>query len=75
MVEPAAQQPGHPDDTAFVGLGNYATILTDRYWWTTLLVTLSITVVSVTIEFVVGLALALVMHRTVLGRGWCEPRC
>ncbi|OBF20854.1 ABC transporter permease [Mycobacterium kubicae] len=58
-----------PDDTAFVGLGNYATILTDRYWWTALLVTLSVTVVSVTIEFVVGLALALVMHRTVLGRG------
>ncbi len=23
-----------PDDTAFVGLANYQTVLTDRYWWT-----------------------------------------
>ena len=58
-----------PNDTAFVGLGNYATILTDRYWWTALAVTLAITVVSVSIEFVLGLALALVMHRTLVGRG------
>ncbi|WP_156689787.1 carbohydrate ABC transporter permease [Mycobacterium sp. Marseille-P9652] len=58
-----------PDDTAFVGLGNYLTILTDRYWWTALAVTLGITVVSVSVEFVLGLALALVMHRTLVGRG------
>jgi trehalose/maltose transport system permease protein len=58
-----------PNDTAFVGLGNYQTILTDRYWWTALAVTLGITVVSVSIEFVLGLALALVMHRTLVGRG------
>jgi len=58
-----------PNDTAFVGLGNYQTILTDRYWWTALAVTLAITVVSVTFEFVLGLALALVMHRTLVGRG------
>jgi multiple sugar transport system permease protein len=58
-----------PGDTAFVGLGNYLTILTDRYWWTALAVTMGITVVSVSIEFVLGLALALVMHRTMVGRG------
>jgi multiple sugar transport system permease protein len=58
-----------PNDTAFIGLDNYETILTDRYWWTALTVTLAITVVSVTIEFVLGLTLALVMHRTLLGRG------
>jgi multiple sugar transport system permease protein len=58
-----------PNDTAFVGLGNYQTILTDQYWWTALAVTLAITVVSVTFEFVLGLALALVMHRTLIGRG------
>jgi multiple sugar transport system permease protein len=58
-----------PGDTAFVGLGNYQTVLTDRYWWTALAVTLGITVVSVSIEFVLGLALALVMHRTLVGRG------
>ena len=57
-----------PNDTAFIGLGNYQTILTDRYWWMALAVTLGITVVSVTLEFALGLALALVMHRTLVGR-------
>ncbi|BBZ42919.1 carbohydrate ABC transporter permease [Mycobacterium parmense] len=59
----------NPSDTAFIGLGNYETILTDRYWWTALAVTLAITVVSVSIEFVLGLSLALVMHHTLVGRG------
>jgi multiple sugar transport system permease protein len=58
-----------PDDTEFVGLSNYVTILTDGYWWTAFAVTLAITVVSVVIEFVLGLALALVMHRTIFGKG------
>ncbi len=58
-----------PDDTAFVGLSNYQTILTDRYWWTALAVTVGIAVVSVSLEFVLGLALALVMHRTLVGKG------
>jgi multiple sugar transport system permease protein len=58
-----------PDDTAFVGLANYGTVLTDRYWWTALAVTLAITVISVAIEFVLGMALALVMHRTIFGKG------
>jgi multiple sugar transport system permease protein len=53
-----------PDDTAFVGLDNYVTTLTDRYWWTAFTVTLAITVISVAIEFVLGMALALAMHRT-----------
>ncbi|MDO3636776.1 carbohydrate ABC transporter permease [Mycolicibacterium arseniciresistens] len=58
-----------PDDTEFVGIDNYVTVLTDGYWWTALLVTLAITVVSVAIEFVLGMALALVMHRTIFGKG------
>jgi multiple sugar transport system permease protein len=58
-----------PNDTEFIGLGNYQTILTDRYWWTALAVTLAITVASVTLEFVLGLTLALVMHHTLIGKG------
>src|SRR6201991_4570832 len=58
-----------PDDTAFVGVQNYVTVLTDRYWWTALVVTLAITIVSVAIEFVLGMVLALVMHRTIFGKG------
>ncbi len=58
-----------PNDTKFIGFANYATILGDKYWWTAFFVTLIITVISVAIEFVLGLALALVMHRTVFGKG------
>jgi multiple sugar transport system permease protein len=58
-----------PDDTAFVGLSNYITILTDGYWWTAFVITLAITIISVAIEFVLGMALALVMHRTIFGKG------
>jgi multiple sugar transport system permease protein len=58
-----------PDDVKFVGLDNYQTILTDRYWWTAFVVTLAITIVSVAIEFVLGMTLALVMHRTIFGKG------
>jgi len=58
-----------PADTQFVGFANYATILTDKYWWTAFFITLIITVISVAIEFVLGLALALVMHRTIFGKG------
>jgi len=58
-----------PNDTSFVWLQNYITVLSDRYWWMAFAVTLAITVVSVAIEFVLGMALALVMHRTIFGKG------
>ncbi|WP_232375123.1 carbohydrate ABC transporter permease [Mycolicibacterium mengxianglii] len=58
-----------PDDVEFVGLENYITVLSDGYWWTAFAVTLAITVISVAIEFVLGMALALVMHRTIFGKG------
>ncbi|HEX2285700.1 MAG TPA: sugar ABC transporter permease [Mycobacterium sp.] len=58
-----------PDNTAFVGLSNYITILTDGYWWSAFVITLAITIISVAIEFVLGMALALVMHRTIFGKG------
>ncbi|MFT3663070.1 MAG: ABC transporter permease subunit [Gordonia sp. (in: high G+C Gram-positive bacteria)] len=58
-----------PDDTEFVWFANYATVLSDGYWWNALWVTLFITVVSVAVELVLGMAIAMVMHRTVFGRG------
>lgn len=58
-----------PERREFVGLGNYAVVLSDNYWWTAFGVTMLITVVSVAIELVLGMALALVMHRTLVGRG------
>jgi multiple sugar transport system permease protein len=58
-----------PGEQAFVGLANYGTVLASSYWWSAFGVTMLITVVSVVIEFVLGLALALLMHRTLVARG------
>ncbi|WP_049822344.1 carbohydrate ABC transporter permease [Arthrobacter sp. H41] len=52
-----------PDEREFIGLGNYAVILTDPVWWRDLGTTLFITVVTVAVELVLGFALALVMHK------------
>lgn len=58
-----------PDQAHFVGLENYVTTLTSGYWWQALWVTVLITTVSVAAELVLGMAMALVMHRTLWGRG------
>ena len=57
-----------PDQNAFIGLDNYILVLTSGIWWQAVLSTTIITVVSVVIELVIGLAFALVMHRAVFGR-------
>ncbi|MFD0557780.1 multiple sugar transport system permease protein [Stackebrandtia endophytica] len=58
-----------PQDQQWVGLENYQTVLTNEFWWTAFGVTVLITVVSVAIELVLGMGLAIVMHRTLVGRG------
>jgi len=58
-----------PEDREFIGLSNYATVLSNGYWWTAFSVTVLITVVSVVVELVLGMGLALIMHRTIIGRG------
>ncbi|GAA2699516.1 carbohydrate ABC transporter permease [Micromonospora olivasterospora] len=58
-----------PDQREFVGLDNYATVLTNEFWWTAFGVTALITVVTVAVELVLGMGLALIMHRTLVGRG------
>ncbi|MDQ3576061.1 MAG: sugar ABC transporter permease [Actinomycetota bacterium] len=58
-----------PDQRKFIGIENYVTVLTNSYWWTSFGVTTLITVISVAIELVLGMALALVMHRTMVLRG------
>jgi multiple sugar transport system permease protein len=58
-----------PQDKAFIGLSNYAAVLSSPYWWTALKVTLIITIISVSITLVLGMLLAQVMHRTLFGRG------
>lgn len=58
----------NPDDKAFVGLSNYLLVLGDGTFWTAVGSTTLITVVSVSLELVIGLAFALVMHRAIFGR-------
>jgi multiple sugar transport system permease protein len=58
-----------PDQAKFIGLDNYVSVLTSPYWWTAFWNTVIITVVSVAIELALGMALAIVMHRTLFGRG------
>ncbi|WP_119726778.1 carbohydrate ABC transporter permease [Thermomonospora amylolytica] len=58
-----------PGERAWVGLDNYAAVLTDPFWWNAFWVTVVITVVSVAIELVLGMLLALAMYRTLVGRG------
>jgi multiple sugar transport system permease protein len=58
-----------PGQNTWVGLNNYITVLTASLWWKDLGHTLLITGVSVAIELVLGMLLALVMHRSLVGRG------
>ena len=58
-----------PQDIKFVGLGNYAAVLSSPYWWQALKVTVVITIFSVAITLVLGMLLATIMHRTLFGRG------
>jgi ABC-type sugar transport system permease subunit len=53
----------------FVGLANYGEILADRRFWEALGHTTLFTAASVTLEILLGLALALAMNRAFRGRG------
>jgi multiple sugar transport system permease protein len=58
-----------PQQAKFIGFSNYGAVLSSPYWWHALWVTLIITIVSVAIEFVLGMLLALLMFRTLFFRG------
>lgn len=47
----------------FVGLGNYLELATDRRFWQAMLHTAGFVAASVTLEMILGLALALALHR------------
>jgi multiple sugar transport system permease protein len=61
---------GHPLNRHFVALGNYArALLQDKDFWLSLANTIYFTLGAVTIEALLGLALALLVHREVQGQG------
>jgi multiple sugar transport system permease protein len=57
-----------PSKNEFIGLANYGNVLSSSLWWQDVLHTAIITVASVGIELVIGMVLALVMHRAIFGR-------
>jgi len=57
-----------PGARSFVFLRNYVVILTDSLWWAAVGITVIITLVTVAVEFVLGMALAMVMNRIVIPR-------
>jgi multiple sugar transport system permease protein len=59
------QIPGH----AFVGLDNFAQIVGDPLAWSSLQTTVFLSLANVTVEFLLGLALALSLVKTFRGRG------
>src|SRR4051795_4384254 len=58
-----------PDEREFVGLSNSGEVLTSSGWWSDIGSTLIITIFSVAIELVLGMLIALVMHRAIFARG------
>jgi multiple sugar transport system permease protein len=58
-----------PDANEFIWFENYVTVLSSPIWWQAFGVTMLITVVSAFLELVFGMLLAIVMHRTIVGRG------
>jgi multiple sugar transport system permease protein len=58
-----------PSASKFIGLSNYGHALSAPVFWQDVLHTVIITVISVSIQFVVGMCLALVMHRVIFARG------
>jgi multiple sugar transport system permease protein len=58
-----------PSANKFIGLSNYGHVLSSSVWWQDVLHTTIITIVAVSIQFVLGMLLALAMHRTLVARG------
>ena len=58
-----------PNENEFIWFGNYITVLSSSIWWSAFGTTMFITVISAFLELVFGMVLAIVMHRTIVGRG------
>jgi multiple sugar transport system permease protein len=57
-----------PNGRAFIWFRNYKVILSDSTWWKAVEVSAIIMVVTVIVEFVLGMALAMVMNKIIIPR-------
>src|SRR5579875_1079816 len=58
-----------PGQNTWTGLDNYGHVLSATVWWQDVLHTVIITVIAVSIQFALGMLLAIAMHRTLVARG------
>jgi len=58
-----------PSVYSMTGIDNFLEVINDRSWWIAVKNTLIFTVISVAIETVLGLAIALLVNETIPGRG------
>ncbi|HWF54845.1 MAG TPA: sugar ABC transporter permease [Solirubrobacteraceae bacterium] len=58
-----------PAANKFNALNNYKAVLTSHVWWADVAHTAIITVIAVSAQFVLGMLLAIAMHRTLVARG------
>jgi trehalose/maltose transport system permease protein len=58
-----------PSAREFVGLRNYAVVLSDPLWWEDVRTTVAIVLVTVSVELVLGMAFAMMLHAIARGRG------
>ncbi len=56
------------DNVSWVGLSNFKNVLQDGDWWTSVYNTLYFTLISVSLETVLGLGIALLLHKSFAGR-------
>ncbi|MEP7034307.1 MAG: sugar ABC transporter permease [Dermatophilaceae bacterium] len=57
-----------PSARKFTFLNNYAVVLTDGLWWGAVLTTVIITMITVVVELILGMALAMIMNKVVWPR-------
>lgn len=56
-------------NSEFTGVGNYADAFTDPLFWRALVNTLLFSLISVVLEFIIGMGFALIMNKAFVGRG------
>jgi trehalose/maltose transport system permease protein len=60
---------GGLEPTRWVGLQNYRNLIDDSFWWDSVIVTVKFTVITVSVELVLGMIIALVVNSGFKGRG------
>lgn len=57
------------DDTKFIGFENFKLVLGDSHWWRALQNTLIFAFITVSVETVLGLAVAMILNKEFFGKG------